>query len=166
MNANHASNPSAASSAAHALFLGPVQSTEQHNHMGSASSSYPTPMRPNFTRPDGASASASSSSASAAERPYTAARSEGKLQTVAVPRAITNVKKTMTKKPPRPKLILESPSRSIPTNTEVGWWRLHATAKEVRDQLIIRKVPEVLWKGKTKNENIELLVKTIKASMG
>ena len=160
VNANHASNPSAASSAAHALFLGPVQSTEQHNHMGSASSSYPTPMRPNFTRHDGASASASSPSASAAERPYTAARSEGKLQSVTVPRAITNVKKTMTKKPSHPKLILESPSSSI---DKVGWWRLHATSAEVRNQLIIRKVPEVLWKGKTKYENIELLVKTIKA---
>ena len=127
--------------------------------MGSASSSYPTPTRPNFTRHDGASASASSSSASAAERPpVTAASSSGgKMQFTSTPKAIADFKKkTVTKTPSRP-------TRTIRTDTEVGWWRLHATAKEVRDQLILRKVSEDLWKGKTKKENIALLVKIIKS---
>jgi hypothetical protein len=158
VNANQASNPSAASSAAHALFLGPVQSTEQHNHMGSASSSYPTPMRPNFTRPDTGAASSSASSSSAASA------SDGKLHFVNVPRAITDVKKSARKRVSHPTMILERPARFVSDNPDPAFWRLHATAAEIRDQLSMRRVPVILWSGKTKAENIELLIKTIKAA--
>jgi hypothetical protein len=61
-------------------------------------------------------------------------------------------------------MILERPARFVSDDPDPAFWRLHATAAEIRDQLSMRRVPVILWSGKTKAENIELLIKTIKAA--
>ena len=52
---------------------------------------------------------------------------------------------------------------NLSSSLDRGWWEHNTSAKEIRNQLALRGVNRDLWLFKTKNENLTLLLKTIRA---